>query len=379
MEGFLRNGWPVCGPGLPIAVGVSVRALSDDGYAAPLAEGAAMTTESQTPAPGDGAKVVVVGASFGGVDALLQLVRALPPDFPAVLGLVLHVGAQPSILPELLGRAGALRAVHPGDGEMLAPGTAYVAPPDHHLLFSNGRAHLSRGPRENHARPAIDPLFRSAALGWGPRAIGIILTGHMDDGTAGLAAIKACGGIAIVQNPGEADAPGMPTSALANVEVDHCLPLAAIAPLLLRLVQLPSREGIGPPPAVLLQEQAILTGESTMEDVRKLGEPSQLTCPDCGGTLSEVRDKPPLRFRCHTGHAYTVQSLRGAQIEQTAHALQSTLRALKEREALLRRLAVVSKQIGDTDQARAGLQEAERVHRQAEDLSRIIEAEPGGA
>jgi two-component system chemotaxis response regulator CheB len=338
-----------------------------------------MSIESQPLRPADGPPVIVVGASFGGVDALTRLVGGLPANFAAVVGVVLHVGAQPSILPELLQRAGQLRVRHPRDGDLLAAGTVYVAPPDHHLLFANARAQLSRGPRENHARPAIDPLFRSVALAWGPRAIGIVLTGHMDDGTAGLAAIKACGGIAIVQDPADADAPGMPASALANVEVDHCLPLDALASLLVRLVQLPPRAGIGPPPANLLQEQALFIGESNMDDMKRLGDPTQLTCPECGGTLSELRDKPPLRYRCHTGHAYTAQSLSGAQVEQTGHALQSTLRALREREALLRRLAVVSQQIGDNGQSHAGLHEADRVRRQAEDLVRLIEAEPGGA
>jgi two-component system chemotaxis response regulator CheB len=337
-----------------------------------------MSNDSSS-ASADDPPVVVVGASFGGVDALCRLAQALPGDFPAIIGMVLHVGAQPSILPELLSRSGPLRAVHPRDGEALRPGTIYVAPPDHHLVFENDRAHLVRGPRENHARPAIDPLFRSAALGWGARAIGVVLTGHMDDGTAGLDAIKSCGGIAIVQDPSEAAAKGMPASALANVDVDHCLPLAAIGPLLVRLVGLPRRDGIGPPPSSLVQEQALFIGDSSMEDLAAIADPTQLTCPDCGGTLSEVRDSRPLRYRCHTGHAYTALTLRAAQVELAAHSLQSSLRALKEREALLRRLAVVAQKIGDPEQARAGLSEAERVHRQAQDLTRLIEAEPGGA
>jgi two-component system chemotaxis response regulator CheB len=338
-----------------------------------------MSNELPAPAPADSPPVIVVGASFGGVEALTRLAGALPADFPAIVGIVLHVGAQPSILPELLSRSGPLRAVHPGDGETLQRGTLYVAPPDHHLLFVDGRANLWRGPRENLSRPAIDPLFRSVALGWGPRAIGVVLTGHMDDGTAGLDAIKSCGGIAIVQDPVEAPAAGMPASALSHVEVDHCLPLDMIGPLLVRLAGLPPRGGIGPPPPTLVQEQALSTGEPNMDDLSAIADPTQLTCPDCGGTLSELRDSRPLRYRCHTGHAYTALSLRAAQVDLAAHALQGSLRALREREALLRRLAVVAEKIGDADQARAGLGEADRVRRQAQDLVRIIDAEPGGA
>lgn len=211
------------------------------------------------------------------------------------------------------------------------------------------------------------------------RGIGVVLTGHMDDGSAGLAALKACGGIAIVQDPATADAPGMPAAALANVQVDHCLPLEGIAPLLARLVGLPPRDGIGPPPRSLVAEQALFIGGTGMDDMKALGEPSELTCPDCGGTLSEMREQPPLRWRCHAGHAYTAHSLRSAQLDRAAHTLQASLRILREREALLRRLASVSHQIGDEPQARAGLVEAERVHRQSEALARIIEAEPGGA
>lgn len=338
-----------------------------------------MSNNFPAAAPADRPLVIVVGASFGGVDALSRLAAAFPPGFPAIVGMVLHVGAQPSILPELLARAGPLRAVHPADGDRLEAGTIYVAPPDYHMLFVDGQARLWRGPTENRSRPAIDPLFRSVALGWGPRAIGVVLTGHMDDGTAGLDAIKSCGGIAIVQDPADADAPSMPSSALAHVVVDHCVPMAQIGPLLVQLVGLPVVVDVVPPPPLLVREHALFTGGSNMDDLAAIADPTQLTCPDCGGTLSQVREGQPLRFRCHTGHAYSALSLRAAQVEQAAYALGASLRSLKEREALLRRLAAVAQTIGDAEQAKAGLGEAQRVHQQADDLSRIIEAEPGGA
>jgi two-component system chemotaxis response regulator CheB len=178
---------------------------------------------------------IVIGASSGGVPALLELAAGLPAGLNAIIGVVLHVGARPSILPDLLTRKGPLPAVHGAQGLALRPGIIYVAPPDHHMLFTDQEVRLSRGPRENFSRPAIDPLFRSAALYWRERAIGVVLTGALRDGSAGLAAIKACGGTAIVQDPDTAFEPSMPTHALSSTAVDHCLPLPEIAPTLVRL------------------------------------------------------------------------------------------------------------------------------------------------
>jgi two-component system chemotaxis response regulator CheB len=331
------------------------------------------------PASAPSHPLVVVGASFGGVEALLALASALPPDFPAFIAVVQHIGTQQSILPQLLSRAGPLHAVHPSDGERLRQGRIYVAPPDHHLLVTRDSLRLSRGPRENYTRPAIDPLFRTAALHWGAAAIGVVLTGELDDGTAGLAAIKACGGLAVVQDPQEAVAPSMPASALANVEVDHCVLLKAIAPLLSRLVAPPSSAAPIAAPESLRREQAIFEGVKPMENLRAIGTPSQLTCPDCGGTLSEVQSARPLRYRCHTGHAYTVRSLESAQADQTDHGLQASLRALKEREQLLRRLAAVSRGLGEEAQAEVGLRQAARVQAQAARLAELIAEGSGGA
>jgi two-component system chemotaxis response regulator CheB len=323
--------------------------------------------------------IVVIGASFGGVEALMTLVAGLPAGFPAIVALVLHIGNQPSILPELLGRVARLRARHARDGETLLPGTVYVAPSDHHLLVEPLHVRLSRGPRENHARPAIDPLFRTAAIGWRSRCIGVVLTGHLDDGTAGLQAIKACGGIAVVQDPDGAAAPSMPASALQHVQVDHCVALDDMPALLARLVGV-TRPGSPPPlPEPLLREQALFNGENPMDQIAAIGKPTLLTCPDCGGTLSELQDPQPLRYRCHTGHAYTAKSLASAQEDRTDASLQASLRALKEREMLLRRLAAVADSIGDHAQARAGQQQAERVHEQAMRLAALMQEETDSA
>jgi two-component system chemotaxis response regulator CheB len=322
--------------------------------------------------------VIVIGASSGGVSALLELAACLPADLPAVVGVVLHVGSRDSILPELMTARGPLKAVHPADGDLLVPGRIYVAPPDLHMQFSASRVELFRGPRENHARPAIDPLFRSVAIHWGDRAIGVILTGDLDDGTAGLAAIKSAGGKAIVQDPDTALEQSMPASALANVDVDHCLPLQGIAPELMRLVQQPASGG-HPVPEILVREKAVFEGKDVFENLKEMAHPSTLTCPDCGGALWELKQTRPLRYRCHTGHAFTARSLQNSQAQVTEHALWSSVRSLQEREVLLRRLASVSRATGDERQADIGMAEAERVGAKIKTLIELIEAETSGA
>ncbi|MDB5881765.1 MAG: protein-glutamate methylesterase (protein methylesterase)-like protein [Ramlibacter sp.] len=314
----------------------------------------------------------MIGASSGGVAALLELAAALPADLDAVLGIVLHVGSQYSILPELLSRSGPWPAVHPQSGQALEPGTLYVAPPDHHMLFTSRKVRLSRGPRENHTRPALDPLFRSVALQWRERAVGVVLTGHLDDGTAGLAAIKACGGTAIVQDPATALEPSMPACALANVNVDHCLPLAQIAPTLVRLVGSQPRPPTQPAP-VPAREQAIFEGHEPMQNLAEVGQPSALTCPECGGGLWELKDTKPLRYRCHTGHGYSALTLKSAQAEVAEQALWSGVRALQEREMLLRRLANVAEATGDKAQAEVGRRQADRVKAQVQQLEQLVE------
>jgi two-component system chemotaxis response regulator CheB len=239
--------------------------------------------------------VVVIGASAGGVAALLEITKALPHSFAAPICIVQHVGRHPSLLPELLRYRRPNRAVHVEDGQRLAAGTLHIAPPDHHLLIDGETLRLTHGPKENHARPAIDPLFRSAAVAWGPRVIGVILTGQMDDGAAGLKAVKDCGGVAIVQEPATAAEPGMPTAALASTQVDHCVPLEQIVPLLQRLVGSPPPPRQAAAPEQIVREVAIHRGDAKLENLLAIATPSLLSCPECGGILSEVREQKPLR------------------------------------------------------------------------------------
>lgn len=323
--------------------------------------------------------LVVVGASAGGVSTLVQLAASLPGGFPAPVCIVQHVGANFSILPDLIQRRCALPVVHASDGQRLVPGTIFVAPPDLHMLVVGDTLRLTRGPRENYTRPAIDPLFRSAALHWGPKAIGVILTGFLDDGTAGLAAIKQRGGVAVVEDPGTAYEPSMPLSALQNVDIDHCVPVADIGPLLASLVQ------YAPPPLpqrdeALEREVAINLGENMVQNLAAIATPSSLTCPDCGGSLWEVKDGKPLRYRCHTGHAFSARTLEHAQAETGEHALRGSVRALQEREILLRRMAAVAQGTGDARQADAALRHAGQLRAQIDVLrtfTETVEAEDG--
>jgi two-component system chemotaxis response regulator CheB len=242
------------------------------------------------------------------------------------------------------------------------------------MLLAGETLVLTHGPKENHVRPAIDPLFRSAALSWGRRVIGVILSGQMDDGAAGLKAVHDCGGITIVQDPATAIEPEMPRSALANVPVDHCVPLARIAPLLQQLVGMPARPAGGPAPDAVVREVAINRGEATVENLAAIAAPSTLTCPDCGGSLWEMAQARPLRYRCHTGHAFSALSLAQAQKDASEEALWSSVRALREREMLLRRMAAISTALGDADQAAACEAQAGRLRQQAEALQRFAEA-----
>ena len=291
----------------------------------------------------DGARrdIVAIGTSAGGVDALKRLVAALPPDYRGALFIVLHISPEShSELPGILTRAGALPAVSAIDQMPLEHGRIHVAPPDFHLLVERGLMRVVRGPRENRHRPAIDPLFRSVALAYGPRAVGVVLTGNLDDGTAGLWAIKSCGGTTIVQEPNEADHPEMPMNALMHNRVDHRLPLAGIAALLTRLAQeTPDPFEPQDPPHSLEDELQSAKLSRSTHGMGALGRLSPFTCPACRGALWELEEGEHLRYRCHTGHAYSQASLlvdQGAAVEES---LYTAVRSMQEKAAALRRLA----------------------------------------
>jgi two-component system chemotaxis response regulator CheB len=333
----------------------------------------ALTREKKIPMPGH--DVVVVGFSAGGIEALVRLVRDLPDNLAAALLVVHHFPPTGvSLLPEILSRAGPLPAKHAVDGESIHCGRIYVAPPDRHLLPNNGNIRLTRGPRENGHRPAIDPLFRTAAKSYGPRVIGVLLSGTLDDGAVGLMLVKQMGGIAIVQDPTDALYPGMPSSALEQVEVDHVVPVRDMAALLERLVREPA--GKDPGGSAMKHQEAespdpAMGGAHELEHEALTGPPSGLTCPDCGGALWELVDGGPIRYRCHVGHAYTAENMVAQQALSIESALWAAIRALEEKAELSRRLARRSRQRGWTRSA-ARFEVSERNAEQGADVIRQL-------
>jgi two-component system chemotaxis response regulator CheB len=288
-----------------------------------------------------GHDIVAVGASAGGVEALRAVVAELPGDLPAAIFVALHVPAVAySVLPAILQRAGELPASHAEDGAEIERGRIYVAPPDHHLLIQPGFMRVNRGPKENGYRPAIDPMFRTAALTYGSRVVGVILSGVLDDGTAGLAAIKSHGGRALVQDPEEALYPMMPHSAIEAAEPDLVVMTREIAAELARLAIEPVPATMLPAGDPLLNEEEFIEIDRAASDRPQAGSPSGFVCPDCGGALWETEDDNGLwLFRCRTGHGYSVETLLAGQTETVETALWAALRALEERAAMARRMA----------------------------------------
>ena len=281
--------------------------------------------------------IIVIGASARGLDALRKIISQLPYDLRATVFIVRHTSASTeSLLPEILERAGYLKASHASDGERFQAGRIYCAPPDHHMMIEDDCIRLTRGPKENRTRPAVDPLFRSAALTLRTRVVGVILSGALDDGTAGLWCIKYRGGITIVQDPSEAEFPSMPQSALDHVAIDYCLSLLEIAPTLVRLAKDPVADnGEGFRATNLEIENRIAFGDfDALSRIDKLGELSSFTCPDCHGLLRELREGDFIRFRCCTGHVYTAATLLAEQQQIIENSLSSTMRALEENVAL---------------------------------------------
>ena len=287
-------------------------------------------------------RIIVIGASAGGVEAVTQVVRTLPRDIDAALFVTIHFPAtSASALPRILERAGHLHAVQATDDQPIEAGRIYVAPPDHHLLIFRDVMRLYRGPRENGNRPAVDPMFRSAAIAYGRRVVGVVLSGSLDDGTSGLIAIKRRGGIAIAQDPEEAIFSSMPQSAIDHVAVDHVVRLDRLSEVLSDLSMQPPTEE---------EQVAFDDAEKDLEyseiDLSRIenaadhpGVLAPFGCPDCGGTLWELREGELVRFRCRVGHAWTSDALLARQTETLDGALWTALRALEESASLNEQLA----------------------------------------
>jgi two-component system chemotaxis response regulator CheB len=308
-------------------------------------------------------RIVVAGASAGGLDALIALIRQLPENFPAPVLIVMHISpdATGDVLLDALNKYGKLKCRHAIHGEAVKAGWAYLAPSDHHLLIEkSGKLHVTKGAQENRSRPGIDPLFRSAAVAFGNRVTGIILTGYLDDGTAGLIAIQRCGGTCIVQDPGEAQYPDMPKNALNQLTPDYCVPIAEMGGVLAKLMsRKPGKQQ--PIPEDVRREATI--AERVLSDlaaVNSLGEQVPFNCPGCGGVLWKMDKGPFVRYRCHTGHSYTTASLLAAQTEKIEETMWIALRMFEERRNLLTTVAKEKK--GVTSRLAAERAELSQVH-----------------
>ncbi|MEX2231348.1 MAG: chemotaxis protein CheB [Cyclobacteriaceae bacterium] len=314
--------------------------------------------------------IIVVGASAGGVKALTDFVKSIPEDFTGSIFVVLHVPPHsPSNLPGILTRAGALTAVHPKDGELIKPGRIYVAPPDHHMLLEGKSVLVKKGPEENRFRPSIDALFRSAAYVYGPRAIGIVLSGLLNDGTSGLWSIKRLGGLAIIQEPEDADYPSMPVNAIKYVAIDYAVPAQQMGALLgkLTLETRFKKVKLSKKAMQLLEMEVIISKQDNAFEmgIMNMGELTPFTCPECHGVLVRLVEGKFIRFRCHTGHAYTASALLADLTKTVEEILWQGMRGLEETTLLLTQIARHFKKQGSKTTADIFLKKAEMTTKRA--------------
>ena len=317
--------------------------------------------------------VIVIGASAGGVGSLQRVVERLPAALPAAIFVTLHLPEDVrSVLPRILQRAGNLPAAHAENGEPIEISRIYIAPPGFHMTVEQERVRVTRGAREHGHRPAIDPLFRSAALAFGPRVIGVVLSGQLDDGTLGLVEVKRAGGVAVVQDPDDTPFPSMPRSAIAHVDVDYILPADEIGRMLEHLVmEEESAEKIPSGRENIVRDE--LESLTRHEDERaKPGQPSPYSCPDCGGVLWEMKDGELLRFRCRVGHAYNQETLLSAQARTVEEALWTSLRALEEQAAIKKRIGERMRRQNHDVLADQLTRRAHQIEQQAEQVRALL-------
>jgi two-component system, chemotaxis family, protein-glutamate methylesterase/glutaminase len=320
-----------------------------------------------------GHDIVTIGCSAGGVEALPIVLGKLPRDTPAAFFVVMHVAAMSeSFLPGIIGRSTKMPCAHAIDGEPIEHGRIYVAPPNRHLLLQADKVVVGHGPKENRHRPAVDPLFRSAAQYFGSRVIGVILTGSLDDGTAGLQAVKRCGGLAVVQHPDDALAPGMPLSAVQYVQVDHVVPIEKMGALLKRLISKPAGEKAS---AGCHEDASIYNQGATMtkqEMEARFGPPSALVCPECQGPIWEVTEDRHSQFRCLVGHYFSPESFVAEEAEAVERALWVAVKTLQERADLLKRLAEKSDSMAQTISAASFREKAQESQAHADVIRGIL-------
>lgn len=317
--------------------------------------------------------IIAIGGSAGAVDAVKQLCRDLPADLAAKLFIVIHVGARGNdLLAGIFNGDSPITITTAVDGETMLPGHAYVAPADRHLLLLDNVVRLGQGPRENMARPAIDPLFRSVAVSFGPRVIAVVLTGMLNDGASGLADVKRCGGIAVVQNPSDAFASSMPWGALRATDVDYRAPITDMAALLINLTGEAAGLPVEVPEDIRSEVEIALGRRSDSQVLAGFAHPVALSCPACGGVMSQVERQPPLRFRCQVGHAYTAEALAMEKEGTVDEAVRVALRIMEERAVLTSKMADEARRAGRNAAADSYLQRVEESRAYAETLRQAI-------
>ncbi|WP_029526285.1 chemotaxis protein CheB [Polaromonas glacialis] len=323
--------------------------------------------------------IVVIGASAGGVEALRGFFHALPAGLEAAFLVVLHIPADtPSQLDRVLGYSTKLSVDIAQDGEAIRNGHVYVASADRHLMATAQGIRLSRGPKEGRSRPSVDVLFRSAATAFGSRVIGVVLSGALDDGTAGLWAIKDHQGVTLVQAPGEAMHPSMPQSAIAHVQVDLVGTVQALAARVGELVGTAAPE-VKPTTAsqlLALENHIAMEGNALKAGVMNLGKVSKYTCPDCHGVLVQIEEGPIVRFRCHTGHAFSLKTLLAEINEAIDNGLWATLRAVEERVMLLRQMQELAQGSGALEEAGQWRGQADESEKRLQPLRELV-LDPG--
>jgi two-component system, chemotaxis family, protein-glutamate methylesterase/glutaminase len=317
--------------------------------------------------------VVVVGASAGGIRAMEELLLQITPDVDAAFFLVLHLSRKGvgKYLFQRLQEASTLPCRVAEDGEPIKKGVIYIAPPDEHMLVTRTKVVVGKGAPENRWRPSINNLFRSAAATFNSRTIGIILTGMLDDGASGMASIKRAGGIAIVQDPNEADHPDMPLSVLDNVEVDYTASLAQMGELLQEIIQNTEPEEVEVPYDIKMETAIDQRVSTRIEDISQL-EKIDVSCPDCGGGLYITQKEHPTHYRCHVGHSFTDRELLIRLSEVMESTFWTSLRMMEERRALLLKLAKKDKDRGYESTANRHLERAKEMEVHISNLKQIL-------
>lgn len=319
-------------------------------------------------------RLILIGGSAGGLEAATRVVAELEDDLPAAVVLVLHMGDGPaSSIAKTLAKAGSLPATLVTDGEPIQAGRIYLAPPDHHAVLQTDGIYLTRGPRVNRVRPAIDLTFRSGAVAYGPQTIGVLLSGMLDDGVAGLDAIKRCGGVTVVQDPADALYPEMPESAILHGLPDHTLPAPAIGSVLNRLIRTTAAASKADiPDDIMVENRFDLNRKDDLREMDRLGSQVPLSCPECGGPLWEIEQNGSARYRCHIGHSLTTRILQRQQDEAIESTLWVAFRTLEEKARMQERLTRREKEAGRHRSAEAFQQRAVETQDQAEQLRKLL-------